>query len=136
METLRSRFLAILVVVTAVSLLTACGTCTVWEITDFIPSYIEGDIPSYTGKLPQPHRVVAILQSSSAPDKTPETKLALLEEIKGIAKEMGVDALEEIRLLTVHIRGLISDTRPPIPALQQAVTERYILRANAVVFDE
>ncbi|MFW6255788.1 MAG: hypothetical protein ACOC54_03125 [Candidatus Sumerlaeota bacterium] len=114
---------------------TACRHSRIHRLdgTDYPPKASDAPIDTYDTRLDRPYEAVAILDSIRMDNFTPENQLRMRENLKEMARELGADAVHDIRSLEVKKRGAVSDEVVPIPgAWRQARYKRYFLRGEAV----
>ena len=116
----------------------ACHTPSLKRLTTihFPPKPKSAPIDLYVGTVSQHHIEVAIIQSRSYASKDENTKARQLEELKRLARKLGADAVQEIRLLTKRAQGYAIDDRVPFPAWKQGKYNLYFLRGTAIRYTE
>ncbi len=116
----------------------ACHTPSLKRLTTthFPPKPNSAPIDLYVGTVSQHHIEVAIIQSRSYASKDENTKARQLEELKRLARKLGADAVQEIRLLTKRAQGYVIDDRVPFPAWKQGKYNLYFLRGTAIRYTE
>lgn len=116
----------------------ACHTPSLKRLTTthFPPKPKSAPIDLYVGTVSRHHIEVAIIQSRSYSSKDEKTKAGQLEELKRLARKLGADAVQEIRLLTKRAQGYVIDDRVPFPAWKQGKYNLYFLRGTAIRYTE
>jgi len=119
----------------------AAGACSaprqVHRVTDFqyIAKAADAPIDLFVGELTRPYEPIAIVDSKRYESKTDAQKAEMLAELETLARPLGADAVHNVRLLSVRIRGAIADDRVPVPgAWRQGVSYMYFLRGQAVKY--
>ncbi len=92
-------------------------------------------IDPYVGKLSQPHREIAVIESTAYPSDDKDTRNKQLEEMKEKARGLGADAIDDLRVLTKKIKGYTLDERTPFISWKQGNYELFFLRGTAVVYE-
>ena len=87
------------------------------------------------GIVQQPHREVAVIDSSAYADDSDETRIKQLEELKKKARRMGADAIQDVRILAKNVRGFTVDERTPFPSLKQGKYNLYFMRGTAIIYE-
>lgn len=82
------------------------------------------------------HVVVAVVSSSSATTSSLEVREAQLEQLKQAASRAGAEVVYNVRVETRQTRKMGSDERTPFPSLAQEWSDRYVLRGDAVLFEQ
>jgi hypothetical protein len=116
----------------------ACHTSSIKRLTTthFPPKSNSAPIELYVGTVSRPHTALAIIQSKSDAKKDEKTKAGQLEELKRLARKLGADAVQEIRLLTKKAQGYVVDERVPFAAWKQGKYNLYFLRGTAIRYTE
>lgn len=95
---------------------------------DFVPSL-------FVGKIDKSHKTIAIVQSRSYDNKDETTKAIQLEEMQKLARKLGADAVQNIRLLENKAHGFVVDQQVPFYAWKQGEYSLYFLRGDAIIYD-
>ena len=124
------------------SVLLGLGACTgprVHPLTDFqyAPKGPDAPIGLLVGKESTPYEAIAVVDSETYAKKDDATKEKMLEDLRKRARKMGADAVQDIRLLPVNVRGVTSDEDVPVPgAWKQGRYQLYFLRGEAIKYVE
>ncbi|HUT22763.1 MAG TPA: hypothetical protein VM492_00305 [Sumerlaeia bacterium] len=127
----------------------ACAGPRVRRLTDFeyMPKAPDAAIDLFIGKLTRPYEPIAIADSERYAlqdyEKKTRTEAAqaqntiqkerMLADLEKRARRLGGDAVQDVRLLRVKIRGVVRDPRVPVPgAWTQGYAYRYFLRGEVV----
>ena len=92
-------------------------------------------IEIYVGETNQPHREIAVIESSAYADDEEDTRERQIDELKTRARKMGADAVQEVRVLTKKVSGYTIDERTPFPSWKQGDYVLYFIRGTAVIFE-
>ena len=82
------------------------------------------------------HIVLAVVSSSSATTSSAEVRSVQLDQLKKAASRVGAEAVYSVRAETRQTRKVGSDERTPFPSLAQEWTDRYVLRGDAVLYEQ
>lgn len=136
MLTLPIRFAALAFVLPAILLLSACTGPRTKMLAD--QPYPERPsiypIEIFVGELSTPHEEIAIIESEAYPIDDTVTREAQLEQLRERAREMGADAVEELRILVKRAEGFVADERTPFPSLRQGEYPLFFMRGRAVIY--
>lgn len=83
----------------------------------------------------QPHREIAVIESSPRASDDDASLWEMVEELKAKARRLGGDAVQDIRLLQKEVRGLTIDERTPFPSWKQGRYPLHFLRGTAIVYE-
>ncbi|MBN1866259.1 hypothetical protein JW916_03105 [Candidatus Sumerlaeota bacterium] len=114
-----------------------CATPRVHRLTDFryLPKAADAEIDCFVGKLTRPYESIAIVDSERYGEKDNPSKAKMIENLKKRARRIGADAVQDIRLLPVQVRGIVADERVPIVgAWKRGRYDLYFLRGEAVKY--
>lgn len=89
------------------------------------------EVELWDGDALSPGIEIAIISSTRVPEQSRETVEGLVEEMKDRARSLGANAITNIRMETVEIRGMVTDPRVPFTAFKQGEFELYFLRGTA-----
>lgn len=119
------------------TILAGCGGPRSLHLTeDRYPPRPEGyPVDVFVGEVEQSHRTIARIDTTGRPADDEPSRLAQLEELKARAREVGADAVHEVRLLTKRVRGLTTDERTPFRAWKQGEYPLYFMRGEAIVYE-
>ena len=114
--------------------LSACARPTVKRLTDerYPRKTASEEIELYIGGYDGAHEVIAELNSISLPEKDDLAKSRQIDYLKKRARELGADAIEDIRLLPREVRGYVLDENVPFRSWKQGVYYVYFLRGTAI----
>lgn len=97
------------------------------------PSIYPIDI--YIGDVGQPHRDIAVIESTAYAHDDEEGRRKQIEELKKEARRLGADAVQDVRILDKKVSGYTVDERVPIPAWKQGDYVLYFMRGKAVIYE-
>lgn len=92
----------------------------------------------FGGVVMQPHRKIAVIESSARPSNDDDTLWEMLEELRARARRLGADAItidEDHGLLEKRIKGFTMDERTPFLSWRQGEYPLYFLRATAIIYE-
>jgi len=131
------RFGKVALVALAASVcLSGCQWQRVHRLTDYKypPRDKDAEIEAFYGEVSEPHEKIAIIQSSPKNSRDNETKAKQLDELRKIARKLGADAIQDVRLLSTSGNGLVSDPATPFPSVKQGRYEMFFLRGEAIKY--
>jgi len=136
---MRTRLIAL---ATFSALLLACGMPRKVDVLLYEPqSWFGWDFPAlpanapveiWVGETSRPKQLLAIISSSRTAERSRESREAQLEELRVRAREMGAHAIENIRVETAEVNGVVADPRVPFTAFKQGEFDLYFFRGTAV----
>jgi hypothetical protein len=100
------------------------------------PRQTEGDPQLFATGAGREGTVIAVVQSRPRSGLDDATMAKHVREVRGAARRAKADAVINLRVLTVKKEGFVSDPAPPFPAIKQDAYARYIMRGDAIVYDE
>ncbi len=77
---------------------------------------------------------IAIISSSRTADRSRASREAQLEELRARARDLGAHAVENVRVETAQVSGIIADPRVPFTAFKQGDFELHFVRGTAVFY--
>jgi hypothetical protein len=127
--------ITILLILTAL-VFTGCTTGQIRFTTEerFDPVPEGDDMALFLGEIQRPHRVFAKIDSRVSDKNDEANKKVQIEDIKRLARKIGADAVQNVRLLNKEARGMVPDRRVPFPAWKQGRYELYFLRGDAIKY--
>lgn len=131
----RAAFLSVLLMALG---LAACSPQRVYHLTwnRFPPTPEDQEIKLYVTELNRPYVPIAHVQSFTARDRDTETVRGQLRDVKNRSRNLGADAVINVRQLKNRIRGYVVDDAVPFRAYEQGEYERYLVRGTAIKFVE
>ncbi|MCX7011180.1 MAG: hypothetical protein NTW86_01200 [Candidatus Sumerlaeota bacterium] len=135
---LSRRLTQIAAILAVLSSAAACSSSHIHQLTDYRypPKPEDVRVEAFIGDVARPYEKIAIIQSTTASSKDDETKARQLEELKGIARRLGADAVQWVRVLSTSGSGMISDPATPFPAVKQGEFTKFFLRGEAIKYIE
>lgn len=132
----RRLFSALAGAAAAAIALAGCASPHAHRLTDFKypPKPKKAEMEAFFGEVSRPYEKVAIIQSSPSDKRDSQTKAKQLDELRHIARRLGADAIQQVRLLSSSGNGLVSDPAPPFPSIKQGRYEAFFLRGEAIKF--
>lgn len=130
----RSRFLSALSLAFALTWLAGCaGPRTVRLAEHNFPKLpADGQVDVYLGSLDPPFEPVAVIESEAYPYVDDATKRRQLEQLKARARDLGANAVHDLRMLPRTLRSYKIDEDVPFLAVKQGTYDVYFLRGVAV----
>jgi len=92
-------------------------------------------IDVYVGQVPQTHRDLAVIESTAYATNDDPVLIKQKEELKREARDIGADAVEDVRVLKKEIKGYTIDERTPFNSWKQGEYPLYFLRGTAIVYE-
>ncbi len=115
-----------------------CTSHNVRRLTDFRYAPLPKDAPieAFFDKAPRPCEPIAIIQTDPRAGRAESqgVKRQMLDELKQIARKLGADAIQDVRMLTSEGDGWVKDPATPFPSLKQGPYEISFLRGVAVKY--
>jgi hypothetical protein len=126
----------ILILVICSVFMWGCNTASVQRISPekFSPKPPDADVEMFVGTITRENIPIAILNSRHFSDQSEESKKEMLANLKVLAREIGADAVMEIRILPKRFEGMVVDDKPPIPAWKPGNYYGYFMRGKAIVY--
>lgn len=120
----------------AVLAVSGCSKVVVHRLTDdrFPSAPADASIRLYENKVLRPHREIAFIDSQALPDESAETREKQLLQITDKARDLGAEAVHDIRFLKEPVEGLIVDQNVPFRAYKQGRYTLYFIRGTAIVY--
>jgi len=91
-------------------------------------------IELYATGLRTPHEEIAIIDSVGFDKLTSATRKAMVEDLRARARNLGADAVKDVRMLISPQRGWVLDPQTPFRSWRQGWRDVYFLRGRAVRF--
>lgn len=129
-------FVPIFCILCVVASFAGCSNNKVYYLTEerFPPTPDDQEIKLYINQTKRPHMPIAFINSKSDSNLEPETKKAQLEDLKERARELGADAVINIRNLNNKVNGFTVDERVPFHSYRQGNYELSFFRGTAIKF--
>lgn len=126
----------ILILVICSILMGGCNTASVHRISPekFPQKPADADVEMFVGTISRDNIPIAILNSKHFSDQSEESKKEMLASMKDLAREIGADAVMEIRILPKRFEGMVLDEKPPFPAWKPGNYQGYFMRGKAIVY--
>lgn len=126
-----------LLALVGIPLLAGCGGPRAFSLTSETherrPSIYPIEV--FLGRVSQPYREIAVIESSAYADDDDATRVKQVEQLQKKARRLGADAVQEVRILAKEVRGFTADERTPFPTLKQGEYPLYFMRATAIIFE-
>lgn len=136
-SSLARRLPVFLIVAALVASLGACATGPrTKRLTkqQFTPRPSIYPIEMFAGRVVRPYTEIALIESQSYDIDDEITREAQLEQLKVKARELGADAVDNLRILAKQVRGYTIDERAPAPAFKQGQYPLFFMRGRAIVY--
>lgn len=91
-------------------------------------------IEIFAGRVQRPHFEIAIIESQAYDIDDEITREAQLEQLRVKARQLGADAVDELRILAKEVDGYTIDERAPAPAFKQGEYPLFFMRGRAVIY--
>lgn len=117
----------------------SCTTTKVHRIAgaNYDPKPVDAPIETFAGKIDRPYENIAVVDSKVYTAKETAQKDQMLEDLRVAARQLGADAIQDVRILPVKHRGMVPDKQVPIPgAVKQGYYRHYFMRGEAVKYVE
>lgn len=123
-----------LLALAATAALAGCMNDRVYLLSEktYQPTPKDRPIPLYVNDVVQPHDRIALVQSFSSVEDTPEIRKRMLLDLRERAREVGADAVTNVVLLRNKARGYVRDEAVPFRAYTQGSFRPILLRGTAV----
>ena len=133
-----SRILCFLGVLIVTGFLLACGAKKVHYLSEqrFSPTPESEEIKLFVNDVQRPHVALAVVESFSRRETDTETKRQQLLDLRQRARDLGADAIVNVRFLNNEIRGFVVDEAVPFRSYRQGRYEMYFLRGTAIKYLE
>lgn len=90
----------------------------------------------YVGEVKVPHKDVALIESNTSTFVDDGVKLEQIEQLRKSARRLGANSIQNVHILTKHVRGATIDEFVPFAAWQQGQYELYFMRGEAIFVPE
>lgn len=126
----------ILILIICSVFLWGCNTPSVQRLSgeNFSPKPPDITVEMFVGTITKDHIPIAILNSKHYMDQSDESKAMMLANLRDMARELGADAVMEIRILPKRFEGMVVDESPPFPAWKPGNYYGYFMRGKAIVY--
>ncbi len=120
------------------ALLFSCKATNYHRLTDekFPKKSKNQNIDLFMGKVGVPYKPVAVVQSKSYKDKSEATRKKQILEIEKAARNLGADAIHQVRILENEAYGYIRDYYVPFKSWKQGEYKLYFIRGEAIKYTE
>jgi hypothetical protein len=92
-------------------------------------------IEIFAGQVQRPHREIALIESRAYDIDDVYTREAQLEQLQEKARELGADAVDNLRILAKRVHGYTIDERAPAPAFKQGEYPLFFMRGRAIIYE-
>lgn len=125
-----------LVCASMAGLLSGCSSVYVYRLTKdtYPPKASDEDVKLFMNKVQRPYKQIAFIDSQPLPDKTEAARNKQYIQIRAKARELGADAVHEIRFLDERVQGIVADQRVPLGAYKQGRYKLYFVRGTAILY--
>ena len=119
-------------------LVAACGGPRMLRIAEepLAPLPPETPVAIYVGEVEPVVREVAIIESDRAVYEDEATRLKQIEQLRAKARALGANAIQEVEILPVQVRGFTPDERTPFKSWKQGEYSLFFMRGKAIVVEE
>lgn len=122
----------------AIAALAGCSTRKYYPLTEqkFDSTPDGQEVKLFVNEVQRPHIKIAHVESFSDRERDPETVRKQLEDLKRRSRDLGADAVVNVREYRNQVRGFVVDERVPFRAYRQGRFELYMLRGTAIRYVE
>jgi hypothetical protein len=86
----------------------------------------------YLEKIDSPYEEIAFIESEAYPYIDDDVKLRQLDQLRDVARSLGANVIQEVRILPRNINGYIIDEAVPFTSWKQGECQLYFMRGKAV----
>ncbi|MCE5230914.1 hypothetical protein LLG95_15155 [bacterium] len=116
----------------------ACaGPRTKWLVTEHpapLPPNTKVDV--YVGTIDPPYQQIAWIETGAVAQETDQARVDQLEELRTKAREVGANAIQDVKILQKRVKSMTPDERVPFKAWQQGRYNLYFMRGMAIKVGE
>jgi hypothetical protein len=134
----RNRLLGLLALLGMLAAASGCSTGPrmVWLTSErYPPRPSIYPIEVFAGRVQRPHREIALIESVAYDIDDVYTREAQLEQLQEKARELGADAVDNVRILAKLVKGYTIDERAPAPAVKQGQYPLFFMRGRAIIYE-
>jgi hypothetical protein len=102
------------------------------EGADYKPLDSRAPVDVYVGQLDPPYAEIAVIDSEAFAFIDDAAKQRQIEELQARARQLGANALQDVRILGKDVRGFTTDEQTPFTSWKQGEYTLYFMRAMAV----
>ena len=130
----RRSLLALLTLTACVALAGCASGVKVKRLTDFnyLSTPRSAEIEVFVGEVDRPKIEIAYLQSEPLDGTDNDAKAYQLDKLRAKARELGANAIDNVRLIPLEARGMVPDPAVPFTAWKQGRYNLYALRGTAI----
>jgi hypothetical protein len=101
---------------------------------NFPPRPATAEVELWVGETDLPKIPIAIISSSRTAERSAEAREAQVEELRQRARDLGAHAVENLRVETAEVNGIVADPRTPFTAFKQGEFDLHFVRGTAVYY--
>lgn len=104
--------------------------------TRAMPLAADETVEVYVGKVAQPGKRLAIIETGDVGFVDDTVRRRWVEELQAKARRLGANAIEDTRILTKRVSGFVPDPQTPFASVRPGKTEYYFMRATAIRIED